>query len=84
MQPPVITALTDAVKAMLLQNKTPSPAPVKAIEEICITCGGPRLTMSVLLPRATLLMLLQPQGPTIKEVPDTVLKEKLIIVLAIK
>ncbi|GKG11519.1 reverse transcriptase domain-containing protein, partial [Tanacetum coccineum] len=27
---PEITALTDAVKAMLLQNKTPSPAPVKA------------------------------------------------------
>nr|GEV34357.1 hypothetical protein [Tanacetum cinerariifolium] len=27
--------------AMLLQNKTPSPAPVKAIEEIFVTCGGP-------------------------------------------
>ncbi|GKD77511.1 hypothetical protein Tco_1340132 [Tanacetum coccineum] len=38
---PEITALTDAVKAMLLQNKTPSPAPVKVIEEICVTCGGP-------------------------------------------
>ncbi|GKE09690.1 reverse transcriptase domain-containing protein [Tanacetum coccineum] len=38
---PEITALTDAVKAMLLQNKNPSPAPVKAIEEICVTCGGP-------------------------------------------
>nr|GEW58404.1 reverse transcriptase domain-containing protein [Tanacetum cinerariifolium] len=38
---PEITARTDAVKAMLLQNKTPSPAPVKAIEEICVTCGGP-------------------------------------------
>ncbi|GKD09128.1 reverse transcriptase domain-containing protein [Tanacetum coccineum] len=38
---PEITALTDAVKAMLLQNKTPSPAPVKAIEEMCVTCGGP-------------------------------------------
>ncbi|GJR09826.1 reverse transcriptase domain-containing protein [Tanacetum coccineum] len=36
-----ITALTDAVKVMLLQNKTLSPAPVKAIEEICVTCGGP-------------------------------------------
>ncbi|GJU71430.1 reverse transcriptase domain-containing protein [Tanacetum coccineum] len=36
-----ITALTDAVKAMLIQNKTPSPAPVKAIEEICVTYGGP-------------------------------------------
>ncbi|GKB43023.1 reverse transcriptase domain-containing protein [Tanacetum coccineum] len=38
---PKIIALTDAVKAMLLQNKTPSLAPVKAIEEICVTCGGP-------------------------------------------
>ncbi|GJR84412.1 hypothetical protein Tco_0155197 [Tanacetum coccineum] len=37
---PKITALTDAVKAMLLQNKTPSPAPVKAIEEKCVTFGG--------------------------------------------
>ncbi|GJU45524.1 hypothetical protein Tco_1202790 [Tanacetum coccineum] len=35
-----ITALTDAVKAMLLQNKTLSPAPVKAIVETCVTCGG--------------------------------------------
>ncbi|GKD23195.1 reverse transcriptase domain-containing protein [Tanacetum coccineum] len=38
---PEITALTDAVKVMLLQNKTPSPAHVKAMEEICVTCGGP-------------------------------------------
>ncbi|GJU66060.1 reverse transcriptase domain-containing protein [Tanacetum coccineum] len=38
---PEITTLTDAVKAMLLQNKTPSPAPVKAIEEIYVTYGGP-------------------------------------------
>nr|GEY51960.1 reverse transcriptase domain-containing protein [Tanacetum cinerariifolium] len=38
---PKITALTDAVKTMLLQNKTPSPASVKAIEEIYVTCRGP-------------------------------------------
>ncbi|GKA31907.1 reverse transcriptase domain-containing protein [Tanacetum coccineum] len=38
---PKITALTDDVKAMLLQNKTPSPAPVKAIEEIYVTYGVP-------------------------------------------
>ncbi|GKB36997.1 reverse transcriptase domain-containing protein [Tanacetum coccineum] len=36
-----ITALTDAIKAMLLQNKTPLPTPVKAIEEIYVTCGEP-------------------------------------------
>ncbi|GJV72754.1 hypothetical protein Tco_1492749 [Tanacetum coccineum] len=40
---PEITALTDAVKAMLLQNKTPSPASLKDIEEICVTCRGPHL-----------------------------------------
>ncbi|GKC35011.1 reverse transcriptase domain-containing protein, partial [Tanacetum coccineum] len=38
---PEITALTDAVNAMLLQNKTSSPAPVKSIEETCVVCGGP-------------------------------------------
>ncbi|GJU73029.1 hypothetical protein Tco_1264434, partial [Tanacetum coccineum] len=38
---PEITALTDVVKTMILQNKTPSPAPIKAIEETCVTCGGP-------------------------------------------
>ncbi|GJY62988.1 reverse transcriptase domain-containing protein [Tanacetum coccineum] len=35
-----IAALTNAVKAMLLQ-KSPPPASVKAVEEICVTCGGP-------------------------------------------
>nr|GEY82668.1 reverse transcriptase domain-containing protein [Tanacetum cinerariifolium] len=39
---PEIIALTDGVKAMLLQNKTPSPALVKAMEETCVTCGGSR------------------------------------------
>ncbi|GKA10490.1 reverse transcriptase domain-containing protein [Tanacetum coccineum] len=35
-----IVALADAVKAMLLQKSSP-PAFVKAVEEICVTCGGP-------------------------------------------
>ncbi|GKF13178.1 hypothetical protein Tco_0051104, partial [Tanacetum coccineum] len=35
-----IAALADAVKAMLLQKSSPS-ASVKAVEEICVTCGGP-------------------------------------------
>ncbi|GJU29357.1 reverse transcriptase domain-containing protein [Tanacetum coccineum] len=39
MPPPVIAALADAVKAMLLQKSSPS-ASVKAVEEICVTCGG--------------------------------------------
>ncbi|GKE56481.1 reverse transcriptase domain-containing protein, partial [Tanacetum coccineum] len=37
---PEITALADAVKAMLLQKSSP-PASVKAVEEICVTCCGP-------------------------------------------
>ncbi|GKE68498.1 hypothetical protein Tco_1526570, partial [Tanacetum coccineum] len=37
---PEIAALVDAVKAMLYQKYSP-PASVKAVEEICVTCGGP-------------------------------------------
>ncbi|GKC49743.1 hypothetical protein Tco_1072488 [Tanacetum coccineum] len=37
---PEIAALVDAVKAMLHQKSSP-PASVKAVEEICVTCGGP-------------------------------------------
>nr|GEZ69525.1 hypothetical protein [Tanacetum cinerariifolium] len=38
---PEITTLTDVIKAMLLQNKTPLPASVKAIEDICVIRRGP-------------------------------------------
>ncbi|GJT05814.1 hypothetical protein Tco_0840276 [Tanacetum coccineum] len=37
---PEITALADAIKALVLQRSPPS-ASVKAVEEICVTCGGP-------------------------------------------
>ncbi|GJS12992.1 hypothetical protein Tco_0407464 [Tanacetum coccineum] len=43
-RPPVnahITALTKIVKELLLMNKATQKASVKAIEEICVTCGGP-------------------------------------------
>ncbi|GKC89133.1 reverse transcriptase domain-containing protein, partial [Tanacetum coccineum] len=36
---PEIAALADVVKAMILQKSSP-PAFVKAVEEICATCGG--------------------------------------------
>ncbi|GKA73152.1 hypothetical protein Tco_0779368, partial [Tanacetum coccineum] len=36
---PEIAALSNTVKAMLLQKSYP-PASVKAVEEICVTCGG--------------------------------------------
>ncbi|GJV50572.1 hypothetical protein Tco_1440784 [Tanacetum coccineum] len=35
-----ITALADVVKALVLQ-RSPPPASVKVVEEICVTCGGP-------------------------------------------
>ncbi|GKB64192.1 hypothetical protein Tco_0920378 [Tanacetum coccineum] len=38
---PDVAALTDAVKALVLKNTTPSPTSVKAVEESCVTCGGP-------------------------------------------
>ncbi|GJV15732.1 hypothetical protein Tco_1361055 [Tanacetum coccineum] len=37
---PEIIALIDAIKAMLLQVKTLSPAHVKEMEETCVICGG--------------------------------------------
>ncbi|GJV61092.1 reverse transcriptase domain-containing protein [Tanacetum coccineum] len=37
---PEIDTRVDAVKVMLLQKSSPS-ASVKAVEEICVTCGGP-------------------------------------------
>ncbi|GKA49551.1 hypothetical protein Tco_0742624 [Tanacetum coccineum] len=37
---PEIAALVDAVKAMVAQKSSPSTF-VKAVEEICVTCGGP-------------------------------------------
>ncbi|GKF83607.1 hypothetical protein Tco_0248505, partial [Tanacetum coccineum] len=50
---PEIAALVDAVKALVLQKSSPS-ASVKAVEEICVTCGGPHtLTTNVLPPMAT-------------------------------
>ncbi|GJS75498.1 hypothetical protein Tco_0725379 [Tanacetum coccineum] len=38
---PDVAALTDAVKALLLKTTTPPLASVKAVEESCVTCGGP-------------------------------------------
>ncbi|GKE08149.1 hypothetical protein Tco_1411700 [Tanacetum coccineum] len=38
---PDVAALIDAVKALLLKNITPPPAFVKAVEESCVTYGGP-------------------------------------------
>ncbi|GKF74672.1 hypothetical protein Tco_0221004, partial [Tanacetum coccineum] len=38
---PDVVALTDVIKAFLLKKTTPPPASVKAVEESCVTCGGP-------------------------------------------
>ncbi|GKD02148.1 hypothetical protein Tco_1177122 [Tanacetum coccineum] len=39
---PDVAELKDMVKALLLdkKNQTQAPAPVKAVEESCVTCGG--------------------------------------------
>ncbi|GJX00695.1 hypothetical protein Tco_0184608 [Tanacetum coccineum] len=36
-----VAALTDVIKALLLKNTTLPPTSVKAVEESCVTCGGP-------------------------------------------
>ncbi|GJS34740.1 reverse transcriptase domain-containing protein, partial [Tanacetum coccineum] len=38
---PDVTALTKIVKELVLMNKANHQASVKAIEETCVTCGGP-------------------------------------------
>ncbi|GJW23500.1 reverse transcriptase domain-containing protein [Tanacetum coccineum] len=38
---PSIITLTDIVKELVLMNKANQQAFVKAVEEICVTCGGP-------------------------------------------
>ncbi|GJX97421.1 hypothetical protein Tco_0353219 [Tanacetum coccineum] len=35
-----VAELKDMVKALLLDKKNQSPAPIKAVEESCVTCGG--------------------------------------------
>ncbi|GKB48213.1 hypothetical protein Tco_0898966 [Tanacetum coccineum] len=72
---PEITALTAAVKAMLLQNKTPSPAPIKAIEEICVTCGGPHPYYECLATDGNTFNASAATGTNNQRSPDTVLKE---------
>ncbi|GJU67242.1 hypothetical protein Tco_1253501 [Tanacetum coccineum] len=47
-----ISALVDAVKGMLHQKSSP-PASVKAVEEICVTCGGPHPYHQCSLPSNT-------------------------------
>nr|GFC42996.1 reverse transcriptase domain-containing protein [Tanacetum cinerariifolium] len=37
---PNVAELKDMVKALLFDKKNQSPAPVKAVEESCVTCGG--------------------------------------------
>nr|GFD35616.1 reverse transcriptase domain-containing protein [Tanacetum cinerariifolium] len=36
---PDVAELKDMVRALLLDKKGQSPAPVKAVEENCVTCG---------------------------------------------
>nr|GFD37728.1 reverse transcriptase domain-containing protein [Tanacetum cinerariifolium] len=38
---PDVAALTDAVKALLRKNTTPPSTSIKAVEESCVTYGGP-------------------------------------------
>ncbi|GKD54403.1 reverse transcriptase domain-containing protein, partial [Tanacetum coccineum] len=37
---PDVAELKDMVKALVLDKKSQAPAPIKAVEESCVTCGG--------------------------------------------
>ncbi|GJV64160.1 reverse transcriptase domain-containing protein [Tanacetum coccineum] len=45
-----VVELKDMVKALLLDKKSQAPAPVKAVEESCVTCGGSVLSLHKLSP----------------------------------
>ncbi|GJZ77019.1 reverse transcriptase domain-containing protein, partial [Tanacetum coccineum] len=74
---PEIAALVDAVKAMLHQKSSP-PASVKAVEEICVTCGGPHPYHQCLATDGNVFSEFQDniQGyvSAVKEIPVTILK----------
>ncbi|GJU12830.1 hypothetical protein Tco_1135226 [Tanacetum coccineum] len=50
-----VAELKDMVRALILdkKNQTPAPAPVKAVEQSCVTCGGGHFTKIVQPPMAT-------------------------------
>nr|GEY88454.1 hypothetical protein [Tanacetum cinerariifolium] len=79
---PDVAELKDMVKALLFDKKSQnqSPATVKAVEEICVTCGGAHSYLIVKPPMATFIMtifknsfLKPPQLTTTKEIPAIVL-----------
>ncbi|GJR29808.1 reverse transcriptase domain-containing protein [Tanacetum coccineum] len=45
-----LTIIENKSKALLLKNTTPPPASVKAVEESCVTCGGPHPYYQCLAP----------------------------------
>ncbi|GKC92366.1 reverse transcriptase domain-containing protein [Tanacetum coccineum] len=61
---PDVAELKDMVKALLLdkKNQTQAPAPVKAVEESCVTCGGAHSYRNCPPPMAIGVAY---QGPTI-------------------
>ncbi|GKD46570.1 reverse transcriptase domain-containing protein, partial [Tanacetum coccineum] len=81
---PDVTPLTEMVKKLVLMNKANQQASVKAVDEICVTCGGPHPYYECLAIDSNTFNAYAARGPTIKEVLDTVHKETRIIVLATK
>nr|GFB36176.1 reverse transcriptase domain-containing protein [Tanacetum cinerariifolium] len=79
-----ITALTKIVKELVLMNKANQQSSVKAVEETCVTCGGPHPYYECLAIGGNTFDACAATGPTIKEVTHTVLKETRIIILATK
>nr|GEU58587.1 reverse transcriptase domain-containing protein [Tanacetum cinerariifolium] len=61
-----ITALTDIVRELVLMNKANQQASVKAIEETCVTCGGPHPYYECLATDSNTFNASAATGPTIK------------------
>ncbi|GKC93822.1 reverse transcriptase domain-containing protein [Tanacetum coccineum] len=64
---PNVTALTKMVKELVLMNKANQQASVKAVDEICVTYGGPHPYYECLATDSNTFNAYAPTGPTIKE-----------------
>ncbi|GJV07772.1 reverse transcriptase domain-containing protein [Tanacetum coccineum] len=64
---PDVTALTEIVKELVLMNKANQQASVKAVEETCVTCGGPHPYYECLATDGNTFNAYAATGTTIKE-----------------
>ncbi|GJX98158.1 hypothetical protein Tco_0355177 [Tanacetum coccineum] len=74
---PDVAELKDMVRTLILDKKNQTPAPVKAVEQSCVTCGVVILTKIVQPPMATFIVTISKSSGTLSGNTITNLKEDL-------